>query len=129
MGGGLVSGKAVGAKPAEETPLIAARAVELLHQAGIPRDVLQLLPGDGSVGAALTADPRIDGVCFTGSMEVARLIEQQIAATAEPDAMLIAETGGVHATIVDSTAPPRQSARGDLAAAFPSGAPPRSARA
>ena len=116
----LVTGNAVVAKPAEQTPLIAARAVELLHQAGIPKDVLQLLTGDGSVGAALTADPRIDGVCFTGSMEVARLIEQQIAATAEPDAMLIAETGGLNAMIVDSTALPEQAVRDILASAFQS---------
>jgi RHH-type proline utilization regulon transcriptional repressor/proline dehydrogenase/delta 1-pyrroline-5-carboxylate dehydrogenase len=116
----LATGNTVVAKPAEQTPLIAARAVELLHQAGIPKDVLQLLPGDGSVGAALTADPRIDGVCFTGSMEVARLIERQIAATAEPDAMLIAETGGLNAMIVDSTALPEQAVRDILASAFQS---------
>jgi RHH-type proline utilization regulon transcriptional repressor/proline dehydrogenase/delta 1-pyrroline-5-carboxylate dehydrogenase len=67
----LVTGNAVLAKPAEQTPLIAARAVALLHEAGVPADVLQLLPGDGpSVGAPLTADPRIAGVCFTGSTEV-----------------------------------------------------------
>src|SRR5690606_28436206 len=94
----LVTGNAVVAKPAEQTPLIAARAVELLHEAGIPKDVLQLLPGDGpSVGGPLTADPRIAGVCFTGSTDVARLIERQIAETADPDAMLIAETGGLNA--------------------------------
>jgi len=116
----LVTGNTVVAKPAEQTPLIAARAVALLHQAGIPKHVLQLLTGDGSVGAALTADPRIDGVCFTGSMEVARSIEQQIAATAEPDAMLIAETGGLNAMIVDSTALPEQAVRDILASAFQS---------
>ena len=109
------------AKPAEQTPLIAARAVALLHQAGIPADVLQLLPGDGpSVGAPLTANPRISGVCFTGSTEVARLIERQLAKTAAPDAMLIAETGGLNAMIVDSTALPEQAVRDILAAAFQS---------
>ena len=117
----LVTGNAVVAKPAEQTPLIAARAVELLHQAGIPQDVLQLLPGDGpSVGAPLTADPRIAGVCFTGSTEVARLIERQLAETAAPDAMLIAETGGLNAMIVDSTALPEQAVRDILASAFQS---------
>jgi RHH-type proline utilization regulon transcriptional repressor/proline dehydrogenase/delta 1-pyrroline-5-carboxylate dehydrogenase len=117
----LVTGNAVVAKPAEQTPLIAARAVALLHQAGIPVDVLQLVPGDGpSVGAPLTADPRIAGVCFTGSTEVARLIEKQIAETAEPEAMLIAETGGLNAMVVDSTALPEQAVRDIVASAFQS---------
>jgi RHH-type transcriptional regulator, proline utilization regulon repressor / proline dehydrogenase / delta 1-pyrroline-5-carboxylate dehydrogenase len=117
----LVTGNTVLAKPAEQTPLIAARAVALLHEAGIPEDVLQLLPGDGpSVGAPLTADPRIAGVCFTGSTEVARLIERQLAKSAAPDAMLIAETGGLNAMIVDSTALPEQAVRDVLAAAFQS---------
>ena len=117
----LVTGNAVVAKPAEQTPLIAARAVALLHEAGIPADVLHLLPGDGpSVGAPLTADPRIAGVCFTGSTEVARLIEKQIAATAEPEAMLIAETGGLNAMVVDSTALPEQAVRDIVASAFQS---------
>jgi RHH-type proline utilization regulon transcriptional repressor/proline dehydrogenase/delta 1-pyrroline-5-carboxylate dehydrogenase len=117
----LVAGNTVLAKPAEQTPLIAARAAALLYEAGIPRDVLQLLPGDGpSVGAPLTADPRIAGVCFTGSTEVARLIERQLAKTAPPDAMLIAETGGLNAMIVDSTALPEQAVRDVVAAAFQS---------
>ncbi len=117
----LVTGNAVIAKPAEQTPLIAARAVELLHAAGVPADALQLLPGDGpSVGAPLTADPRIAGVCFTGSTEVARLIERQLAKTAAPDAMLIAETGGLNAMIVDSTALPEQAVRDIVASAFQS---------
>ncbi len=117
----LVTGNAVLAKPAEQTPLIAARAVELLHEAGVPREVLQLLPGDGvAVGAPLTADPRIAGVCFTGSTEVARTIERQLAQTAAPDAMLIAETGGLNAMIVDSTALPEQAVRDALASAFQS---------
>ena len=71
------------AKPAEETPLIAAEAVRLLHEAGVPPDALQLLPGAGDVGAALVADPRVQGVMFTGSTPVARLIEQ--AARRPPD--------------------------------------------
>jgi len=117
----LVTGNAVVAKPAEQTPLIAARAVDLLRQAGIPEDVVQLLPGDGpSVGAPLTADPRIAGVCFTGSTEVAKMIEKQLAKTAAPDAMLIAETGGLNAMIVDSTALPEQAVRDVLASSFQS---------
>jgi RHH-type proline utilization regulon transcriptional repressor/proline dehydrogenase/delta 1-pyrroline-5-carboxylate dehydrogenase len=117
----LVTGNAVVAKPAEQTPLIAARAVEVMIEAGIPRNVLHLLPGDGpSVGAPLTADPRISGVCFTGSTAVAKAIERQLAETAAPDAMLIAETGGLNAMIVDSTALPEQAVRDVLASAFQS---------
>nr|MBA3447288.1 bifunctional proline dehydrogenase/L-glutamate gamma-semialdehyde dehydrogenase PutA [Pseudaminobacter sp.] len=117
----LVTGNSVIAKPAEQTPLIAALAVELLRKAGVPEDVIQLLPGDGpSVGAPLTADPRIAGVCFTGSTEVAKLIERQLAETAAPDAMLLAETGGMNAMIVDSTALPEQAVRDILASAFQS---------
>ncbi|RJT32825.1 bifunctional proline dehydrogenase/L-glutamate gamma-semialdehyde dehydrogenase PutA [Mesorhizobium waimense] len=117
----LVTGNSVIAKPAEQTPLIAFRAVEMLRQAGVPEDVIQLLPGDGpSVGGPLTADPRIAGVCFTGSTEVAKLIEKQLAETAAPDAMLIAETGGLNAMIVDSTALPEQAVRDILASAFQS---------
>ncbi|RUY85905.1 L-glutamate gamma-semialdehyde dehydrogenase, partial [Mesorhizobium sp. M7A.F.Ca.CA.003.01.2.1] len=117
----LVTGNSVIAKPAEQTPLIAFRAVELLREAGVPEDVIQLLPGDGpSVGGPLTADPRIAGVCFTGSTEVAKLIEKQLAGTAAPDAMLIAETGGLNAMIVDSTALPEQAVRDILASAFQS---------
>ncbi|MCR4266222.1 bifunctional proline dehydrogenase/L-glutamate gamma-semialdehyde dehydrogenase PutA [Nitratireductor sp. ZSWI3] len=118
---GLVTGNAVIAKPAEQTSLIAARAVALMHEAGVPADVIQLLTGDGpSVGGPLTADPRIAGVCFTGSTEVARLIERQLAANADPDAMLIAETGGLNAMIVDSTALPEQAVRDIVASAFQS---------
>ena len=117
----LATGNAVVAKPAEQTPLIAFRAVELMLEAGIPADIVQLLPGDGeSVGAPLTADPRIAGVCFTGSTQVARIIERQLAGTAAPDAMLIAETGGINAMIVDSTALPEQAVRDALASAFQS---------
>ena len=117
----LVTGNAVIAKPAEQTPLIAHRAVELMREAGVPADIVQFLPGDGpSVGGPLTAHPRIAGVCFTGSVEVARLIERQLARTAAPDAMLIAETGGLNAMIVDSTALPEQAVRDILASAFQS---------
>ncbi len=105
----LAAGNTVLAKPAEQTPAIAAYAVRLLHQAGIPRQALQFLPGDGaSVGARLSEDPRIDGVAFTGSMETARLINRSLAARDAPLATLIAETGGQNAMLVDSSALPEQ---------------------
>ncbi len=117
----LVAGNAVLAKPAETTPLIAYRAVELLHKAGVPRSALQLLPGQGaSIGAALTADPRIKGVCFTGSTPTAKRIQRSMAKTAAPDAPLIAETGGINAMIVDSSALPEQAVRDIIASAFQS---------
>jgi RHH-type proline utilization regulon transcriptional repressor/proline dehydrogenase/delta 1-pyrroline-5-carboxylate dehydrogenase len=104
----LVAGNAVVAKPAEQTPLIAARAVALLHQAGVPATALHLVPGDGAVGAALVADPRTAGVCFTGSTEVGRIINQTLAAKNGAIVPLIAETGGINAMIVDATALPEQ---------------------
>jgi RHH-type transcriptional regulator, proline utilization regulon repressor / proline dehydrogenase / delta 1-pyrroline-5-carboxylate dehydrogenase len=117
----LVAGNAVIAKPAEQTPLIAAMAVRLLHEAGVPGDVLHLLPGDGeTVGGRLTADPRVAGVCFTGSTEVAKLIERTLAKKAGPPATLIAETGGQNAMIVDSTALPEQVVTDVLTSAFQS---------
>ena len=119
--GALAAGNAVIAKPAEQTPLIAARAIRLMHAAGIPEDVVQLLPGDGgAVGAALVADPRIDGVCFTGSTETARLINRAMTAHLAPEAPLIAETGGLNAMIVDSTALPEQAVRDIVASTFQS---------
>ncbi len=119
--GALAAGNAVVAKPAEQTPLIAARAVAMMHEARIPRDTLQLLPGDGaSVGGTLVADPRFDGVCFTGSTETARLIDRAMAEHLAPDAPLIAETGGLNAMIVDSTALPEQAVRDIVASAFQS---------
>ncbi|MCX7898577.1 MAG: bifunctional proline dehydrogenase/L-glutamate gamma-semialdehyde dehydrogenase PutA, partial [Methylocystis sp.] len=100
----LVTGNAVVAKPAEQTPLVAARAVAFLHEAGVARDALQFAPGDGAVGAALIAHERTAGVVFTGSVEVAQIINRALAARKGPIAPLIAETGGVNAMIVDSTA-------------------------
>ncbi len=118
---GLAAGNAVLAKPAEETPLIAALAVGLLHEAGVPRSALQLLPGAGEVvGAALTSDARLDGVCFTGSTQTAQAINRTMAASASPAAPLIAETGGLNAMIVDSTALPEQAVRDIVASAFQS---------
>jgi RHH-type proline utilization regulon transcriptional repressor/proline dehydrogenase/delta 1-pyrroline-5-carboxylate dehydrogenase len=101
----LAAGNAVLAKPAEQTPLTAALAVQFLHEAGVPHDVLQFLPGDGgSVGAALTRDPRVAGVVFTGSTDTARLIERSLAARPGAIATFIAETGGINAMLVDSSA-------------------------
>jgi RHH-type transcriptional regulator, proline utilization regulon repressor / proline dehydrogenase / delta 1-pyrroline-5-carboxylate dehydrogenase len=105
----LAAGNAVIAKPAEQTPLIAARAIKLLHEAGVPGEVLQFLPGEGSVvGARAVADPRIAGVAFTGSTDTAHAINRSLAGRAGPIATLIAETGGQNALIVDSSALPEQ---------------------
>ena len=117
----LVAGNAVLAKPAETTPLIAARAVELLREAGIPTGIIQLLPGEGGVvGQALISDRRVNGVCFTGSLATAKAIDRAMADHLPPDAPLIAETGGLNAMIVDSTALPEQAVRDILASAFQS---------
>ena len=117
----LAAGNAVLAKPAETTALIGAAAVRLLHAAGVPRETLQYLPGEGAtVGAALTADPRIDGVCFTGSTATAMRINRSMAEHLAPTAPLIAETGGINAGIVDSTALPEQAVRDAIASAFQS---------
>ena len=116
----LAAGNAVLAKPAEQTPLIAAAAVALLHRAGVPTAALQLLPGRGeTVGAALVADPRVAGVLFTGSTAVARAINRTLAAR-DDDPLLIAETGGQNAMIVDSSALPEQVVADVLASAFDS---------
>ena len=105
----LVAGNAVAAKPAEQTPVVAARFVELLHRAGVPADALALLHGPGeTVGAALVAHPHTAGVCFTGSTAVARLINRTLAAKDGAIVPLIAETGGLNAMVVDSTALPEQ---------------------
>lgn len=117
----LAVGNVVLAKPAEQTPIIATRAVQLMHEAGLPDYALQLLPGDGpTVGGPLTSDPRIAGVCFTGSTEVAMIINKALARSAGPDAVLIAETGGLNAMIVDSTALPEQAVRDILISSFQS---------
>ena len=117
----LAAGNAVISKPAEQTPLIAARAVALMHQAGVPKAAIQLLPGDGpTVGAPLTSDPRVAGVCFTGSTEVAQIINRAMARKLDPRAPLIAETGGLNAMIVDSTALPEQAVRDIIASSFQS---------
>jgi len=105
----LVAGNTVAAKPAEQTPLVARRFVALLHEVGVPSDALQWLHGSGeTVGAALVADARTAGVCFTGSTQVARIINRTLAARAGSVVPLIAETGGLNAMIVDSTALPEQ---------------------
>jgi RHH-type proline utilization regulon transcriptional repressor/proline dehydrogenase/delta 1-pyrroline-5-carboxylate dehydrogenase len=105
----LVTGNAVAAKPAEQTPAIAQRFVELLHTAGVPADALALLHGPGeTIGAALVSDARTAGVCFTGSTAVAKIINRTLAAKDGAIVPLIAETGGINAMIVDSTALPEQ---------------------
>ncbi len=116
----LAAGNAVVAKPAEQSTLIGHRAVQLLHQAGIPNDVLQLVPGDGEAGAALVADERIAGVAFTGSVETARRINRTLAERKGPIIPLIAETGGQNAMIADSTALPEQLVVDVIASAFQS---------
>jgi RHH-type transcriptional regulator, proline utilization regulon repressor / proline dehydrogenase / delta 1-pyrroline-5-carboxylate dehydrogenase len=117
----LAAGNAVVAKPAEQTPLTAAAAVYLLHEAGSPADVLHLLPGTGElVGAPLVADPRIAGVAFTGSTETARAIALTLAQRPGPLVPLIAETGGQNAMIVDSSALPEQVVTDVLISAFES---------
>ena len=105
----LVAGNAVAAKPAEQTPAVAQRFVELLHAAGVPADALALLHGPGeTVGASLVADARTAGVCFTGSTAVAKIINRTLAAKDGAMVPLIAETGGINAMIVDSSALPEQ---------------------
>jgi RHH-type proline utilization regulon transcriptional repressor/proline dehydrogenase/delta 1-pyrroline-5-carboxylate dehydrogenase len=117
----LAAGNTVIAKPAEQTPRIGFRAIEILHEAGIPADVLSCVVGDGeTVGAPLVADPRIVGVAFTGSDETARRINASLAARQGPIATLIAETGGVNAMLVDASALPEQVVDDVVVSAFQS---------
>jgi RHH-type proline utilization regulon transcriptional repressor/proline dehydrogenase/delta 1-pyrroline-5-carboxylate dehydrogenase len=104
----LAAGNTVVAKPAEQTPLIAYEAVRLLHEAGVPASALQLVPGDGEIGARLVGHPRVAGVAFTGSTDVAWAINRSLAEKRGPIVPLIAETGGINAMIVDATALPEQ---------------------
>jgi RHH-type proline utilization regulon transcriptional repressor/proline dehydrogenase/delta 1-pyrroline-5-carboxylate dehydrogenase len=114
----LAAGNAVAAKPAEQTPLIADRLVALLHKAGVPQSVLALLPGDGTVGQSLVRDPRIAGVAFTGGTETAQSIARSLAERQGPIIPFIAETGGINAMIVDSSALPEQVVTDALTGAF-----------
>jgi RHH-type proline utilization regulon transcriptional repressor/proline dehydrogenase/delta 1-pyrroline-5-carboxylate dehydrogenase len=117
----LIAGNGVLAKPAETTPLVAAAAVKLLYAAGVPREVLQFLPGEGAtVGRILTQSDNVHGVCFTGSTATAKAINRNMAEHMAPSAPLIAETGGINAGVVDSTALPEQAIRDALASAFQS---------
>jgi RHH-type proline utilization regulon transcriptional repressor/proline dehydrogenase/delta 1-pyrroline-5-carboxylate dehydrogenase len=121
VAGALAAGNAVVAKPAEQTPIIACAATALLHEAGVPTGVLHLLPGDGpSVGGPLVRHPQIAGVVFTGSTDVAKLINRSLKQSGKWDAALIAETGGVNAMIVDSTALLEQAVRDAVSSAFQS---------
>jgi RHH-type proline utilization regulon transcriptional repressor/proline dehydrogenase/delta 1-pyrroline-5-carboxylate dehydrogenase len=115
----LVAGNAVVAKPAPQTPLIAMHAVRLAHRAGVPADVLHLLPGAGDVGADLVGDRRVAGVAFTGSTRTARAIARRLLDDdSRPIVPLIAETGGLNAMIVDSTALPEQVVQDVITSAF-----------
>jgi len=117
----LVTGNSVLAKPAPQTPLIAAAAVRVLHQAGVPKNVLHLLPGDGEIGGAIVADRNVAGVAFTGSTATARRIARTLLEDeTRPIAPLVAETGGINAMIVDSSALPEQVADDVLISAFQS---------
>jgi RHH-type proline utilization regulon transcriptional repressor/proline dehydrogenase/delta 1-pyrroline-5-carboxylate dehydrogenase len=116
----LAAGNAVLAKPAPQTPLIATLATEHLLAAGVPQTALQLLPGDGAIGEALTKSPKINGIAFTGSTATAQAIRRNMADHLDPTAPLIAETGGLNAMLVDSTALPEQAVRDILASAFQS---------
>jgi RHH-type proline utilization regulon transcriptional repressor/proline dehydrogenase/delta 1-pyrroline-5-carboxylate dehydrogenase len=117
----LAAGNAVIAKPAGQTPLIGALAVELMHQAGIPREIVQLAPGSGRVvGGTLTAHPLLAGVVFTGSTETARTINRTLAERDGPIIPFVAETGGQNAMIVDSSALPEQVTRDVISSAFQS---------
>ncbi len=105
----LAAGNPVLAKPAAETPLIAAEAIRVLHAAGVPEDALQFLPGPGEVGAALIGDARVQGVMFTGSTAVAKTIQRRLAERLTRDGEpvpLVAETGGQNAMVVDSSRSP-----------------------
>jgi RHH-type proline utilization regulon transcriptional repressor/proline dehydrogenase/delta 1-pyrroline-5-carboxylate dehydrogenase len=114
----LMAGNTVVAKPAEQTPQVAAEAVRLLHQAGVPAAALHLVTGGGDIGAALVAHPEVAGVVFTGSTDVARSINRTLAAKDGPIVPLIAETGGINAMIVDATALPEQVADDVVTSAF-----------
>lgn len=116
----LVAGNPVLAKPAPQTPLIAFQAVQLLHAAGVPKDALHCLAGGPDVGALLTSHATPRGVAFTGSLNTARAIEKALAEHGTPDAVLIAETGGLNAMVVDSTALTEQAVRDVIASAFQS---------
>lgn len=116
----LAAGNAVIAKPAEQTPIIGAEAVKILHKAGVPGDILHLLPGGGDVGAKLVADERISGVAFTGSTDTARNINRSLAGRGGAIVPLIAETGGQNVMIVDSTALPEQVVDDVISSAFQS---------
>ena len=115
----LATGNTVLAKPAEQTPGVAAEVVKLLHAAGVPKNALQLLHGPGeTVGAALVAAPGIAGVVFTGSTQVAKIINRALAAKEGPIVPLIAETGGINAMLVDTTALPEQVSDAVVQSAF-----------
>lgn len=120
VSGALAAGNTVLAKPAEQTPLIAFEAVKILHAAGVPADALHLLLGDGKLGAAIVANPAVAGVCFTGSTQTAKRIAATLAETGRATLPLIAETGGINAMLIDSTALLEQAVKDVIDSAFQS---------
>jgi len=121
IAGALAGGNGVIAKPSEQTPLIAELAVNFLHEAGVPKNVLQLTPGEGpEVGTQIVSDSRVSGVAFTGSTETAQIIQKNMARRLHPSARFVAETGGLNAMIVDSTALPEQVVRDIIISSFQS---------
>jgi RHH-type proline utilization regulon transcriptional repressor/proline dehydrogenase/delta 1-pyrroline-5-carboxylate dehydrogenase len=117
----LAAGNAVIAKPAEQTPVAAHEAVRLMHEAGVPKGVLHFLPGEGArIGKTLLAHPALSGIAFTGSNDTAAIINRALAARSGALPVLIAETGGMNAMIVDSSALPEQAVRDVIASAFDS---------
>lgn len=120
IAGALAAGNTVLAKPAEQTPITAFVATQLFHEAGVPGDVLHLLPGDGATGAALVSDKRVSGIAFTGSNETAWAIQKGLAGRRGAIVPFIAETGGINAMIADSTALPEQVTRDVIRGAFDS---------
>lgn len=121
IGAALAAGNAVIAKPSELTPLVAYRATELLLEAGVPPECLQLVLGTGQeIGQHIVSDERVAGVCFTGSTQTAQSINRAMAKNLAPEALLIAETGGLNAAVIDSTALPEQAVRDTVASAFQS---------
>src|SRR5262249_60437782 len=108
VGAAIVAGNAVAAKPAEQTPLVAALAVSLLHEAGVPKSALHFVPGDGAIGAKLIRHPLVGGVVFTGSTETSHAIDRALAEKTGPIVPLIAETGGGYALLIGATGPPER---------------------
>ncbi len=121
VAGALAAGNGCIAKPAEQSPLVAGLAVDMLHEAGVPREVLQLVPGAGEeIGAALVSSPSIAGVAFTGSTATAQAINRTMSRSMDPTVPLVAETGGLNVMIIDSTSLPEQAVSDIVTSSFQS---------